>query len=147
MAQNGSSCILYRNTGTYATPTWDDVPIVRDLSLNLDKGKSDVTTRGGQGWRQKLSTLKDGVVEFEIVWETGDADFEAYRDSFLNDTLIDCAVMDGDIEDADQQGLRAEFETFSFSRQEPIDGAVTASVTIEPGFSTNAPSWLVVAGA
>lgn len=147
MAQTGSSCILYRNTGTYETPTWDDVPIIRDLTLTLEKGEADVTTRAGAGFRQRIGTLKDARVEFEIVWETGDADFEAYRDSWLNDTLVDCAVMDGDITTEDQQGLRAEFETFNFSRQEPIDGAVTASVNIAPGFSTNAPSWLVVAGA
>ncbi|CAK9103945.1 Uncharacterized protein SCF082_LOCUS48533 [Durusdinium trenchii] len=128
MAQTGSECILYRNSGTYETPTWDDVPLVRDLELKLEKGEADVTHRGSNGWRQRIGTLKDAGVEFEIVWEPGDADFEAFRDAFLNDTLIDLAVMDGDITVDGQQGLRSEFEVMSFPRSEQLEQGVTSSV-------------------
>lgn len=144
MAQIGSDCKLYHNTGTYATPTWDEVPIVRDLELNLEKGQADITTRAGAGWIQRIGTLKDGSIEFGIVWESGDADFEAFRDAFLDNTLIDVAAMDGAIATSGNQGLRAEMECLSFSRSEPVAGAVEASVNVSPGFSTNAPEWLVV---
>lgn len=143
MSQLGLDCKLYRNTGTYGTPTWDLVPIVRDLTLNLTKGEADITTRAGSGWMQRMGTLKDGSIEFGIVWESGDADFEAFRDSFMDNTLIDVAAMDGAIATAGSQGLRAEMETMSFSRSEPIAGAVEAAVKVVPGFSTNAPNWLV----
>jgi hypothetical protein len=40
-------------------------------------GEADVTTRGNAGWRATVATLKDGSIEFEMVWDTGDADFGA----------------------------------------------------------------------
>lgn len=144
MAQTGNDCILYRNTGTFGTPVWDDVPNVRDLTLNLEKGEADVTTRGSGGWRQKIGTLKEGSVEFEMVWEPGDADFEAFRDAWLDNELIDVAVMDGDIEEAGRQGLHAVMEVLSFSRAESLEEGVMSSVKLSPGFSEDAPEWLIV---
>ena len=144
MAITGITCELNRNTGTYDIPVWDAIPLIRDVTLNLEKGEADVTTRGANGWRQRIGTLKDASLDVELVWEQGDADFEAIRDSFLNNSLLDLAVMDGAIDEAGSQGLRSEMEVFSFNRAEPLDGAVMANASIKPAFSTNAPSWLVV---
>jgi len=92
-----------------------------------------------------LATLKDGTVEFEMVWSAGDTDFEAFRDAWLNGTLIDCWVLDGSSSTSGNQGLRAEFAVLNFTRNEPLEDVVTASVTIRPGISSNAPAWDEVA--
>jgi len=145
MALIGLNAKLYRNTGTYGSPTWDEVTPVRDLSLNLETGEADGSSRGGGGWRQVLAGLKDGSVEFELVWESGDADFEAFRDAWLNQTLIDCWVLDGGSATSGSQGLRAEFSVTNFSRNEPLEEVLTAQVSMRPGVSSNAPSWDEVA--
>lgn len=133
------------NTGVWATPVWDGVGLIQDtLELNLEKGEADVTTRAGNGWRQRIGTLKDGSVQFQMLWEAADADFAAFRDAWLNDTLIDCAVMDQDITVSGAQGLRAEMTVLNFSRSEPLDGALTSSVNVAPGASSNAPVWMIV---
>ena len=49
---------------------------------------TDVSTRGNSGWRQTLGTLKDGTIEFEMVWDPGDAGFTAIKDAWLNDYAI-----------------------------------------------------------
>ena len=46
----GLDAKLYRNTSVYATPTWDEITNIRDLTLNLEAGEADVTTRGNNGW-------------------------------------------------------------------------------------------------
>ncbi len=145
MALIGLNAKLYRNTGTYGSPTWDEVTNVRDLSTNLETGEAEGSTRGGGGWRQVLTTLKDGTVEFEMVWEPGDTDFEAFRDAWLNGTLIDCWVLDGSSSTSGNQGLRAEFAVLNFSRPEPLEEVLTASVTMRPGISSNPPAWDEVA--
>jgi hypothetical protein len=33
---------------------------VRDVTLNLETGEADVTTRANSGWKQTFATLKDG---------------------------------------------------------------------------------------
>ena len=46
----GMQAKLYRNTATHETPLWDEMTNVKDLTLNLEKGQADVTTRGNNGW-------------------------------------------------------------------------------------------------
>jgi len=135
---------LYRNTGTYAVPVWNEVKNVKDLTLNLEKGEADVSTRGNNGWRALLATLKDGSIETEMVWDTADDDFIAFRDSWFNNTAVEVAVMDGDITVAGSQGLRALMMVFNFTRAEALEEAMIASVTLKPTYSTNPPVWLVV---
>ena len=79
----GMDAKLYRNTGTYALPTWVEVSNVKDVTLNLEKGEADVTTRANQGWRATVGTLKDASIEFQMVWDTVDAGFDAIRQAFF----------------------------------------------------------------
>ncbi|MCS7168068.1 MAG: phage tail tube protein [Gemmatales bacterium] len=65
--------------------------------MNLEAGEADVTTRGNNGWRATVATWKDASIEFEMVWNAGDADFAAIRDAFLNRGAMEFAVMEGDI--------------------------------------------------
>ena len=141
----GLDAKLYRNTGSHGSPTWNEVENVRDVTLNLEAGEADVTTRGNAGWRATVATLKDASVEFDMVWDTADDDFAAFRDAFLNHTAVEVAVMDGDVAAAGSQGLRATCAVTNFSRNEPLEEAVTVSVTIKPTFAADPPSWLVVA--
>jgi len=135
---------VYRNTGTWATPTWVEITNVRDVTLNLETGEADVTTRANSGWRATAATLKEASVEFEMVWDTADAGFTAIKDAFFDGESIDLAVMDGDITQNGTQGLRAEFSITSFSRSEPLEEAITVSVTAKPAYSQNAPEWMTV---
>jgi hypothetical protein len=140
----GLDAKLYRNTGTFASPTWNEVINVKDLTLNLEAGEADVTTRGNNGWRATVATLKDGSIEFEMVWDTEDLDFAAIRDTFLNRGAMEFAVMDGGIADSGSQGLRATCMVTNFSRNESLEEAITVSVTVKPTYSVNAPIWMVI---
>lgn len=139
----GLDAKLYRNTASTGSPTWDLVGNVRDVTLNLETGEADVTTRGNDGWRATVGTLKDASIEFEMVWDTGDADFTALKDAFFNGTPIELAVMDGDISASGSQGLRAVCRIINFTRSESLEEAITVSVTAKPTYSTSPPSWLV----
>ena len=56
----GMEAKLYRNTGTYAAPTWVELTNVKDLTLNLEAGEADVTTRGNAGWRTTAASASSG---------------------------------------------------------------------------------------
>jgi hypothetical protein len=135
----GMNAKLYRAaallTGTDDTDasgaSWDEIANVRDVTLNLETGEADVTTRANSGWKQTLPTLKDGSVEFEMVWDTNDPDFAAIRDAWLNNDEIALAVMDGPIASAGQ-GLVSNFAITNFSRTEPLEDAIKVSVTAKP---------------
>jgi hypothetical protein len=141
----GLDAKLYRNTGTFASPAWNEITNVKDVTLNLEAGEADVTTRGNAGWRATVATLKDGSIEFEMVWDTADDDFAAIRDTFPNRAGVEFAVMDGDITLTGSQGLQATCIVTNFSRNESLEEAFPLSVTVKPTFSVNPPSWVVAA--
>ena len=140
----GLDAKLFRNTGTYAAPTWNEMKNVRDLTLNLEAGEADVTTRGNNGWRATIATLKDGSIEFEMVWDSADDDFTAICTAFLGKTAVEMAVLDGGVLAAGSQGLRASFSITKFSRNEPLEEAITVSVTAKPTYSDHPPEWMTV---
>lgn len=120
--------------GTAAT----ELTNVKDVTLSLETGEADVTTRANEGWRATVATLKDGSVEFEMVWDTQDAGFAAIKDAFFNNTPIALAILDGE----GGSGLDADFTITSFSRSEALEEAITVSVTAKPTYSTRAPAWV-----
>ncbi len=136
---------LYRNTGSYAAPVWEPLNNVRDLTLNLEKGEADVTTRGNNSWRATAPTLKDGSIEFEMVWDTEDAGFTAIQQAYFTDGTIEMAIMDGDITTSGMQGLRATMGVTNFTRNEELEEAMRASVSMKPAYAANAPEWMNVA--
>ena len=152
--------LYYLSTGTRATwaststggvysgpaPTnLTEMPNVRDLTLNLSKGEADATTRGGNGWKTILAALKEGSIEFEMIWDTTDTSFQAFFNAWLTDTNIAVASLDGDKATVGSQGLWADFVVTGFSKKEPLAEVQAVSVTIKPAYSTVAPQWVAVA--
>jgi hypothetical protein len=91
-----------------------------------------------------VATLKDASLEFEMVWDTADADFTAIRTAFLTNAAIEFAVLDGNVATAGTQGLRASMAITNFSRSEPLEDAIKVSVTAKPTYSANAPEWMTI---
>ena len=122
-------------------PQWTELDNVKNVTLNLQKGEADVTTRANNGWKALKGTLKEGSVEWEMVWDTQDAGFTAIQNAYFNDTLIGMAVMDGDIATNGTQGLWADCDIMDFSRDEPLEEAISVKVTAKPTYSANPPIW------
>ena len=114
--------IYHGAAGTTAT---SELTNVKDVTLNLETGEADVTTRGNSGWRATVGTLKDGSVEFEMVWDSDDSGFTAIKNAYFNNTPIALAILDYE----NGEGLDADFSITNFSRNEPLEEGVTVSVT------------------
>lgn len=135
---------LFRNTGTYASPVWNEIGNVKDLTLNIEKGEADLSVRANNGWETIVATLKKASVEFTMVYDTADDDFTAIQTAFFSDAQIEFAIMDGAMTTG-AQGLRASCEILKFGRNEPLTEGMTVPVSIKPGYSSNAPAWYAVA--
>ena len=140
----GMDAKLYYNTGSYASPTWTLISNVRDLTLNLERGDTDITTRGGGGWRQSVATLADGSIDFGMVWDNTDTVFTAIKNAFINNTVLEFLVLDGLVATTGSQGLRASMAITSFSRNEGLEDALTVDVSAKTAYADNAPSWHTV---
>ena len=117
---------------------------VRDVTLNLEEGEADVTTRANNGWRATEPTLKEASIEFEMVYDPGDTGFTKFLGAWLNRTVLAVAILDGAKDTVGTMGLWADFKVTSFTKSEPLEEGQTVSVTIKPAYSTVAPEWVKV---
>ena len=94
------------------------------------------TTRATQGWKASVATLKEASLEFGILYDTEDADFTAFQEAYFSNTPIALFITDGN-----DHGLDADFSITGFSVEQPLEEALTVSVTAKPTASTRAPVW------
>ncbi len=136
--------LYFKVGGVAAAGPWVELANTKDVTLNLQTGEADVTTRGNAGWRATIATLKEGSIEFEMIWDTTDPGFVAIKNAFFGSTLIGLAAMDGPIATAGTQGLEADCTITNFSRKEPLEEAIAVSVTAKPTYSATPPAWVTV---
>lgn len=123
--------------GTAGSTASTELTNCRDVTLSLETGVADVTTRGNSGWRGEVATLKTATLEFEMVWDSDDAGFAAIRNAFLNNTTI--ALLP--LTEENGEGLDADWMITNFSRPEPLEDAIKVNVTAKPTTSSRAPTW------
>ena len=134
MAILGLNCVLYRGEAGQTAST--EMTNVKDVELNLTTGEADITTRAANGWRSYAATLKEASLTFQMNYESDDADLKAMQTAFMNNSAI--AFLVGDDKG---NGLDADFVITEFNIPQPLEEAVTVSVTAKPTLSTRAPSW------
>jgi len=127
--QLGMDAVMYWGSAAAELAAMTELDNVRDVTVNLEAGEADVTTRANSGWRATAATLRECSVDFEMVWKPGDPAFEALKDAYLAGTLIELAVLDQDRETAGAQGPKGSFAITSFSRNEALEEGITVSVT------------------
>lgn len=135
----GLNAKLFR--GDAGTQGSTEMTNVKDVTLSLESGDADVTTRATQGWRASVATLKEGSLEFEMNYDTADADFTAIQAAFLANTPLAFFVSDGN-----GSGLDADWSITAFNIEQPLEEVMTVSVTAKPTASTRAPSWVTGGG-
>ena len=133
----GLDAKLFR--GTAGTQGTIEVTNVKDVSLSLESGEADVTTRKAKGWKLSVATLKEASLEITILYDTEDEDFLAFKEAYFSNTPISLFVTDGD---TTAHGLDADFSVTGFTVDQPLEEAVTVKVTAKPTASDRAPIWV-----
>ena len=134
MAILGLNCVLYRGDAGQTAST--EMTNVKDVELNLTTGEADITTRAANGWRAYAATLKEASLTFQMNYESDDVDLKAIQTAFMNNSAI--AFLVGDDKG---NGLDADFVITEFNIPQPLEEAVTVSVTAKPTLATRAPTW------
>lgn len=131
----GLDCKLYKSpalSGAPGTGTWTELTKAREVTMSLEASEADVTSRASGGWRHTRQTLKDGSLEFEMIWDPDDSVGEDIRSAYFDRTKIALAAMDGDIAVAGSKGFVSNYYITGWSRPEPLEEGVTISVTAKP---------------
>ncbi len=125
----GMNAKIYQGDAGDALSALSEMDNVKDVTLTLEAGEADVTTRGNQGWRATAPTLRECTAEFEMLWKPGDAGFDAVKTAFLTAGTLRLAVLTGARDASGTEGPLGDFAITNFTRNEPLEEGVTVSVT------------------
>ena len=102
----GMNAKVYQGPEGTDLASLDEMDNVKDVSLTLEAGEADVTTRANQGWGTP-----------------------AIKTAFLSSTPLRLAVLTGDVAASGTEGPLGDFSITNFSRDEPLEDAVMTNVT------------------
>jgi hypothetical protein len=131
---------LYRNTGTYGSPTWAEVTNCGDLTLSDSYEEANVTRRGSAGYTETEPTLRTIELSFQVFNIASDADYLAFLAAHTGRTAIDMQVLDGDRITSGTRGVRASFKVVSFTRNQSLSDVQAFDVVMKPCQAANAPT-------
>lgn len=136
----GLDCKLYRgNAGGKATT---EMKNVTNVTVSLESGEADITTRAAEGWKMSAATLKEASVEFEMLYDPEDEDFQEVQKAYFENTPLAIFVGDGATQES---GLDCDAVVTNFSVDQSLEEAVKVSVTMKPtnigGERGRAPKW------
>jgi hypothetical protein len=127
----GNDCILYVNTGTYASPTWVALSLAKDITVNDSRAEGDSTVRG-----YDLTSVTPGMrtlqVAGEIKYDPADAGFDALYDAYVADpqAVVGFLLLDGPVATAGKKGKRFDAYVTQFGDNEPLNQVKTVPFTL-----------------
>ena len=116
--------LYYGAAGTSGVPA-NELSNVTDVTVTLDAGEADTTTRDNDGFRATIGGLKECSLEFDMLYLAGDPGFEAIKTAWLTSDQIHLAALTG----KGGEGPVGDFSITGFSRSEPLEEAIKYSVT------------------
>lgn len=133
LGQDGK--LYFNDGGTYVSPTWTELKEVKDVTLNLTKETTDVTTRSALGYREYADGLKDVNVSFKMLWDQTADGYDELLAAYENNTPVDILCVDG-VEPPPSgstiKGVRMVCMVSNFSRDETLGEAMWADVEVRP---------------
>lgn len=131
---------LYKNTGTYGSPTWTEMTSVKDLSMPIEKNSSPATSRASAFEMMAEGLIKIGL-NFTMLRDADATGYGAIRAAAIaRGTTFDMAIASGAIATTGTVYLRADFAIFGFTQKEDLEDPVTADVTANLIYSSHSPA-------
>ena len=143
MSSIGFDGKIYRNTATYATPTWVEVTAFENVNVNFGFGQAESNSRDSQFERYKLGTAKAPVTA-RLKTKAGNADYEAIMDAFALGTVLDLLILDGSKDTVGSRGIRAEYHVFDNPQDQSMGTRLYNALQLLPADTDNPPKWAKV---
>jgi hypothetical protein len=135
---------LYYNAGSYGSPTWTEVTLVKDGTLNQDTEKADASSRASGAYNADVVTMINLGFEAEIIRDTANAVFLVLETAFYALSPVEFLILDGPVGTTGSRGVRATCQIQKWTRGEPLKGIATQQMTIGPTYADNPPAAYVV---
>lgn len=138
--------VVYRNTGTYGSPTWTAIDFVRDANIGKPWDFGDASIRAT---RVKLyhPTQMDIAPSLTVRCDDANAGYLALESSANSGSPIELLILDGPIATEGVRGVRASFHVSDTGQDQAIGNVLYKNFELKPAFSTDAYPKYVVTGS
>lgn len=142
----GVGGVVYRNTGTYGSPSWTAQTFVKDVTPSMPW---DMAEAGSRATRAKtfMKTRADLTITIVMKADDADAGYLAFRAAANSPTsVLDLLVLDGLISVEGCHGWRGEFLVNLTAAPQEIDGSIYDTFECKPTWTSNAvgPSTVIM---
>lgn len=137
----------YRNTGTYAGPTWVHQALDKDVTSSLPW---DYVEAGSRETRAKLYMKARADLQVSVVARADDLDagmVSIYAAAMSPTVVQDCLVLNGLISVEGVQGFRAEFLVSLTGEPQEADGSIYDTFELKPTWTLNGYPKTILTGA
>lgn len=130
--RKGFEGALYRNTGSYGSPTWNEIPRIGDVTITDEMEEVDTWTRADGD----LKTFEPGgrivAVEFSILDDNSDEDLIALYAAYSQRTPVEFLFVNGKVNHAGAKGGRVLCMVTKFGHPQPINGNQAREIMLKP---------------
>lgn len=156
MSVAGTDCKCFRNSASWATPTFVEVDNLRDVNISDEWLTAEFKTRGNRIVRHKRTLRNRGVtlqMEHDPATAANDANFEVFTDAMYDasgdtdDGVIELLFLNGDSTTTGNQGVRGEWLVTKMDEGQPLEDAQLWDIEVKPAVvdGGNAVQWYEVA--
>jgi hypothetical protein len=139
----GINAKVYRNTGTWGSPTWTEVPEFESVQIDPRYTEGESNSRDSRFARGKL-TLAGCSATARLKVKPGNTNFESLMDAFALATAVDLLILDGPRTTVGSRGIRAEFNLMAAGDDQGITSRLYRDLALNLNDSDNLPKWAKV---
>lgn len=144
----GINGVVYRNAGSYGTPTWTAITLVRNVSPSIRWDKGDASIRATKA---KLSHKTQVAISGTIECRADDADagYQALFDAAVGGSTAaaDLLILDGPVTAEGAKGVRAHMN-LDFEQNQAISDVIYTTFAYEPAWHASGyPSYVEMAAS
>lgn len=144
MSKLGIEAVVYRNTGSYGSPTWSEVTRISDFTPNEKWDVAEIMIRLARVKFGAKTTLDIGFTG-KLLRDDDDANYLAFVDAARSpDDVVDLLILDGPNDVVGSIGVRADYQiTDNTGSQNPGD-VLYMDLNGVPYPTANSPSFAEV---
>ena len=128
----------YRNTGSYASPTWSELSHIRNLSISVEVNEVDASDRASV-----FALVEKGLVQFTVEFQYRYTASDTEWTNLITESIAvggtgqEFAIMDGDITDSGEVGWRMDAHVMASNQGQELETAMALDVTLKPCANAN----------
>lgn len=136
--KRGIKCVAYRNTGTYASPTWTALNLFANFQINQDWNTVFASFRGNA---VRVGDVTDMNLEITASVRSSDtdADYIALWTAFIGASVVDLLVLNAAKTVVGARGMRFDAKFASHNEDQGAGSLLIPEMKIIPTDATTDP--------